>query len=47
MFQEATNDQKINYYDLLGIKKEASSSDIKKAYYNLAVRYHPVILSSF
>ena len=29
------------YYDLLGIKKNASENDIKKAYRKLALKYHP------
>ena len=31
----------INYYDLLSIDKNASSEDIKKAYRNLAKKWHP------
>ena len=30
-----------DYYAILGIKKNASSSDIKKAYRKLALKYHP------
>lgn len=31
----------IDYYKILGIKKDASESDIKKAYRKLARKYHP------
>ncbi len=30
-----------NYYDVLGIKKDASAEDVKKAYRQLAKKYHP------
>ena len=30
-----------NYYDILGVSKDASSEDIKKAYRNMAKKYHP------
>ncbi len=30
-----------NYYEILGIKRNASSNDIKKAYKKLARKYHP------
>lgn len=33
--------EKKDYYDLLGIEKTASESDIKKAYRKLAMKYHP------
>jgi DnaJ-class molecular chaperone len=30
-----------NYYDILGISKEASDEDIKKAYRKMAIKWHP------
>ncbi len=30
-----------NYYDVLGVDKNASKEDIKKAFYKLAAKYHP------
>ena len=30
-----------NYYDILGVNKNASEADIKKAYKKLAMEYHP------
>jgi len=32
---------KRDYYDILGVEKSASDSDIKKAYRKMAVKYHP------
>ena len=34
-------DTSINYYDVLGVKKEMSQQDIRKAFFNLAKKYHP------
>jgi len=32
---------KRDYYEVLGVKKDASKSDLKKAFYKLAKKYHP------
>ena len=30
-----------NYYDILGISKDASEDEIKKSYRKLAIKWHP------
>uniref|UniRef100_A0A452IXG6 J domain-containing protein n=1 Tax=Gopherus agassizii TaxID=38772 RepID=A0A452IXG6_9SAUR len=31
----------VNYYDILGMQRNASADDIKKAYRKLALKMHP------
>lgn len=30
-----------NYYDILGVPRDATETDIKKAYRKMALKYHP------
>src|SRR5947209_17063692 len=30
-----------DYYDILGVKRDAAEPEIKKAYHKLAMKYHP------
>ena len=35
------NENKRDYYEVLGVAKDASDADIKRAYRKLAAQYHP------
>src|SRR5690349_8058516 len=40
-FAEAVKPKKKDYYMILGVAKNANEDEIKKAYRNLAKKYHP------
>ncbi len=35
------NENKRDYYEVLGVAKDASEADIKRAYRKMAAKYHP------
>lgn len=40
-FQTSSSLFKKDYYDVLGVNKKSDPKEIKKAYYQLAKKYHP------
>ena len=38
---ETSEENKIDYYSILEVEKTASTSDIRKAYRKLALKWHP------
>ncbi len=41
MFRRSGQPPDTEYYDILGVKRDTSKSQIKKSYYKLAKKYHP------
>ena len=40
--RESANIKSEDYYEILGIPRDATEADIKKAYRKLAIQWHPV-----
>lgn len=39
--QQPKKETPVDYYKLMGVKKDASEAEIKKAFKKLAIKYHP------
>lgn len=41
LFQQTFAAGKKSYYDILGVPKDATQAEIKRAYHKLSLKYHP------